>query len=234
MLLATSDTFPHFGAAHGCVVLGFVLFATSLVLLRRQLEPIGRSRALDLLLASIAVVLWLTVNGWWFLPANFDRASSWPLHVCDLAGIAAPIVLVHPVRWLRAILYYWGLGLSTQSFITPAITASPRDPGFWFFWATHYIVVGISIYDLAARGYRPGWRDFRIGAIAGLIYVALLVPIDVIFGVNYGYLGPNQLEHPTLIDWLGPWPWRIAVMYVLGLLLTALMTLPWEIARKSE
>ena len=132
------------------------------------------------------------------------------------------------------IVYYFGLGLSTQGFITPDLREGPAHWPFWSFWMLHFLVVGTAIYDLAARGLRPAWRDLRFAMTVSILYVVILMPIDFRLGWNYGYVGPSKPEQPSLIDVLGPWPWRVAVMVGMGFVVFTMMTVPWEIVRKRS
>jgi len=62
----------------------------------------------------------------------------------------------------------------------------------------------------------------------------LYLPLDVAFGFNYGYLGKSKPNGTTMIDALGPWPGRVVVIVGLVALVMALMTLPWEVVRRSK
>ena len=65
-----------------------------------------------------------------------------------------------------------------------------------------------------------------------LAYGGLVLPLDVMFGVNYGYVGPTKPQKPTLIDALGPWPARVFVIVGLTMVVFAMMTLPWQFSRR--
>ncbi len=227
-------TFHGFTPMHACVVLVFAAMMGCLIGLGKRAQERGRGRSFDRLLACIALAVWLLINVWWMLPMNFTLEESLPLHICDLAGLAAPVALWSSARWSRSILYYWGLGLSTQGFITPELAAGPARIGFWLFWANHFLVVGLAIYDLTVRGYRPGWRDFGIATTLAAIYVAIIFSFDVTFGLNYGYVGAQRLGAPSILDWLGVWPWRVISMVALGYLVMALLTLPWVLTSKRR
>ena len=226
-------TFHPYSPAHAAVVGAFIVLTILLAALGRHWRGTRRGLMLDRALATLCLITWILINGWWLWPRNFSLMQSLPLHVCDITALIAPVVLIRPARWMRAILYFFGLGLSLQGFIQPDLRDGPARIGFWLFWATHYVVVGVAIYDLA-RGYRPGWRDFAVSVAATVVYLAVVLPIDVAWGLNYGYVGPTKPSQPTLIDYLGPWPWRVFALVVLGWTLMAIMTVPWELGRRRR
>ena len=225
-------TFEPFSLTHGVVLACFAALTATLVALRRRWRDAPRGPRLDHFLAAVALMASLAVNTWPLLPWNFEWRWSLPIHVCDVATLCVPFALATHHRPVRALLYFWGLGLSTQGFVTPDLQDGPARVGFWMFWLAHYSVVGGALYDVAARGYRPTWKDYRTALGVGLAYVTLVLPFDIHFAVNYGYVGPATPGRPTIVDVLGPWPWRVGVMVALGAAAMALLMLPWEIARR--
>ena len=224
--------FQPFGVLHGAAVAAFVVVVTPLVLLRRRLRGTASAEKLDIAIAIIATVIAIATNGVWLLPANFSVARSLPLHICDLCTFIAPLALTARWRGWRALLYFFGLGLSTWGFITPDLRSLPHEPGFWLFWAAHFCVVGIAIYDLIARHYRPARQDLRIAMLGSAGYVMVVLPIDRIFNVNYGYLGVSDTQ-PGVILMLGSWPWRLPVIMAVVLLQFAAMTFIWDRRRRQ-
>ncbi len=225
------DTFQPFGRFHAGVLAVFGFMMIGLIAARRRLDARGQARTLDRALAAIGIAVAILTNGYWLLPSNFSKEHSWPLHLCDLGSIIAPIAIITARRRWRALLYYWGIGLSAWGFLTPDLKDGPGRIGFWLFWATHASVVGSALYDLIARRFRPGWAEWRIASAGGLLYVLLILPINLIFGFNYGYLGRALPGQPTIIDALGPWPGRVFILPAGVLLLFVGMTLPWVIHR---
>src|SRR4029450_7133710 len=112
----------------------------------------------------------------------------------------------HPI--LRPIGDFCGLGLCTQAIITPVLPEGPALFPFWMFWAMHGMIVAVPLYDIAARGYRPDWRDYGIACAGALAYVLFILPIDLVTGWNYGFVGPSAPGVPTIVDLLGPGPRR--------------------------
>lgn len=225
------ETFRPFSPLHAGMLALFVVVCGTLIVLRRRLRGTGRAVALDrLACAGAAAACAFTIIGplW---PGVFTMHWSLPLHVCDVTAFAVPVALGTCWRPARAVTYFWGIGLSSQGLVTPDLRDGPAKIWFWLFWANHFAVVGGAIYDVAARGYRPGWKDLGIALALGLAYVAVIVPLDVAFGLNYGYLGRSPPGQPTLVDVLGPWPWRVPVMLALAALAMVVLLLPWEAAR---
>ena len=178
-------------------------------------------------LAQLYLFLWIVVHGWWLLPANFTPASSLPLHICDLVGLILPLALIWRKRCLLALLYFWGIGFSLQGLLTPDLAMGPISLLFWIFWLYHASIVGTAVYMVIVHRFQPTRRDYGWAIKAGLIYVACIVPVNTIFGFNYGYLGNQLPGQPSLLDWLGPWPWRVGIMIALAWVGMTLLMMPW-------
>jgi hypothetical integral membrane protein (TIGR02206 family) len=159
----------------------------------------------------------------------YDKMESWPLHICDLAVWIAPAALLTQKRWLRTLLYFFGIGLSTQAFLTPVVQGGVGGIRFWLFWIGHTQIVGSAIYDVAALGYRPRWRDVVLAFGALVAYAIAITPLNLAFGVNYGYIGDSRPLRPTVIDRLGPWPWRLIPMMGMAIAVFVLAWAVWAI-----
>jgi hypothetical integral membrane protein (TIGR02206 family) len=227
-------SFRPFSTTHALVLVAFVASTAGLVTFRRRLHRLSPARAdaLDRALGLIAILVWLFTTLVQFLPRYYERTSSLPLHLCDFTIVTVPLALLTCWRPARAITYFWGIGLSTQGLITPDLEHGPAAMRFWLFWTAHFVIVGGALYDVIGRDYRPTWRDCLVATGAGLVYIALVLPFDIATGLNYGYVGKTAPGQPSLVDALGPWPGRVGVMGVLGVVVMALLVAPWEIARQ--
>jgi hypothetical integral membrane protein (TIGR02206 family) len=196
---------------HGIVLLSLAAMTAILICMGRKAREKNAqdARRLDRILAIALYAIWIVLTCRNLLPGHFRWDRSLPLHICDLTGLAAPIALWTRWRPARAILYFWGLGLSTQAFITPMLSAGPMHLDFWVYWISHFAIVMTAIYDLAVRAYQPNWHDWRTTVLISAAYVLLVLPINQRLGVNYGYLGRTEVAQRTLIRVLGPWPERV-------------------------
>lgn len=141
--------------------------------------------------------------------AKLDWAVSLPLHMCDVVAWIAGFALITENRRLQTLLYFWGIGLSSQAFITPTVHVGPAHLKFWLFWVGHSNIVLVGLFEVIARGYRPGWRDLRFASIMTLAYGAVVTPVNILLHVNYGYIGDSRPDASTVVDIMGPWPGRI-------------------------
>jgi hypothetical integral membrane protein (TIGR02206 family) len=226
------DTFRMFTALHAVVLAAILgLTALAIVVARRgpqPLMPTPTERAIGL--AYLAA--WGTTYVFLLFPPLHEPAKTLPLQLCHWNALAAALLLATRWEWLRPIVYFWGFALSTQALITPSLTEGPAIYPFWFFWSTHGMIVGVALYEVFARGYRPTPRDYGIACAAAALYVAIVLPIDLAFDWNYGFVGRGKPEVRTIVDALGPWPERLAIIVLLVAGAMALLLLPWVFGRK--
>lgn len=171
-------------------------------------------------------------TAWRLLPGQFDLHESLPLHLCRLAGVIAPVALLTLDRRARALTFFWGLGLSTQGYLTPMWHDGLATVAFWLYWAGHTVIVGSAVYDLAVLGYRPGARDLGFAVALGVAVTVAIALLNLALGTNYCYLGRADYAGTSVADLLGDWPVRpiaiitlaagfFAVMHALSRLLPA-------------
>lgn len=197
------------------------------------LRPQGR-RLYERGLALAVAMLWAGYVVFDFNRRGWDVRHSLPLQLCDFAALIAVATFARPKRIAHALAYFWGLALSTQALITPDLVGGPGTLAFWAFWLYHLFVVGAGVYVVVVRDFRPTFRDLLSAVSAGLVYVGVIFSIDAIFDVNYGYLGRAKPGIPTVLDMLGPWPWRVLNMSLAAIAAMTLLWLPWELRRRRQ
>ncbi|NWG26560.1 MAG: TIGR02206 family membrane protein [Pseudorhodoplanes sp.] len=224
------DIFAPYTALHLATVCVCALAIAVLVAVgRRERRDPARTLALRRGLGIFGIAYWLTYNIWWNRD-GIDLAHGLPLHLCDLNGLVAPLALLTQNRWLRATLYFWAVTLTLQAFVQPSLTLGPAHAVFWWFWAAHTLIVGYAVYDLAVLGFRPDWRDLgRVYAVSA-IYLAAVVPVNLLLQSNYGFIGnpPPDVAIPPFVAALGPWPQRAVAVVALAAFGFMLAVLPWQ------
>lgn len=227
------EAFRPFSLTHGLTALTIAALIVAAVIYGRGRRDDAALTRFEHALAWINIAVWLASHGYWQMPGRFDAATTLPLQMCHLTSLIASAVLLTRHNTLRAVLYFWAFALCTQALITPSLKENIDSPIFWAFWFLHGFVMCTAIYDLAVRGFRPTWRDYRIACVAAALYVAVVLPVDMLLGANYGFLGPSKPLNPSIVDLLGPWPQRLAIIVPLAALAMLLVFLPWLMVAKQ-
>jgi hypothetical integral membrane protein (TIGR02206 family) len=219
------SAFSAYGPSHWAVLAVTSTGAAGLVVLGRRGEP----RVVDACRRLLAVALLVLNAGqhvWEFDPAHV--VDTLPLHLSDLAPYAGAYALWTRRRWACALTYYWGITLSTQSLLTPALVG-PDFPSLQFlvFFASHALVVWAAIYLTWGLGLTPSWRGYRITVGLTACWAAATLAFNAAAGTNYGFLNAKPVTG-SILDLLGPWPWYLVPEVGLLLGVWALMTTPWH------
>lgn len=233
-LLSAQREFAAYGPSHLVVL---AVFATGAVLLvvtgRRQNED--QARLLSRVLAVLLAAAFGVALAYKLVAPAID--TSVPLQLCDLAELVAAYALWSQRHWAFVLTYFWGLVLSSQALLTPDIgtarEGAPDFPHHLFvtFFALHVLVVWAALYLTWGRGMRPRWRDYRFAVIVTLAWAAFTFAFNAVTGSNYGYLS-GKPPTASVLDVLGPWPVYLLAEIAVVLIVWALMTWPWERARR--
>lgn len=156
------------------------------------------------------------------LVANFDIDVTLPLHLCDLAWVAAAFALWTHHPYPVALTYLWGLVLTTQALITPSLNEDFAHPRYLAFWALHVLIVWAAVYLVFGLGKVPRWRDYTAVVATTLAWLVATYAFNVVADTNYGYL--MRKPSSSILDYLGPWPWYIAVEIALVAVVWAVLT----------
>ena len=194
---------------------------------RAHPNPAARQQVEEIL-AYANLTLWIVIRLYLITPAQFKWSVWVPLGMCDIVSLLASIKLLKPHnRWLSIALYFGGIGLCTNALLTPDLQEGPGQFEFWAFWLRHAAILIVAAYDLAVLRFRPDWNDWRSACRAGLAYLAVVKLINVAFRANFGFMGDSLPGNPSVLDFLGPWPLRLAWVILIVGLLWAVMVVPW-------
>ena len=166
--------FTAYGPSHWAIIAVFVIGAGLLVWLgRRQTE--AQARRLGRVLGALTAVIYTAILIYVLTPPTIE---SVPLQLTDLATVVAAYALWSQKHWAFALTYYWGLVLSTQALVSPALQ-SPDFPHYQFlaFWAIHLLVVWAAIYLTWGRGMRPDWRSYRFAIVVTAVWAAVTLSL---------------------------------------------------------
>jgi len=192
----------------------------------KKLSESGRKwlgRSIGSMLIGYAVVF--------YIQQGIAHALSWqyslPIELCNLVLITCILSLFRSSRLLYEITYFWGLGGVLQALVTPDLARGfPSWDFILFFWGHGAILFGI-IFIIAGKNFRPRRNSVVRMMIALNLYAIAVGSIDYIMLWNYGYLCQKPAV-PSILDFLGPWPWYLLSLEAISLLTFLLLSLPWR------
>jgi hypothetical integral membrane protein (TIGR02206 family) len=210
-----------YGPAH---LVPLVLFALGLVAAvwlgrrHRAIDGPTRFSRTAAVLVPLATVPFLVID----LVFNFDIAVTLPLHLCDLAWIAATWALWTHRQLPVALTFFWGLTLTIQGVVTPALGEDIPHPRYFAFWALHLLIVWSAVYLVIGLGKVPRWRDYGAAVVVTLAWAVATYVVNLAADTNYGYL--MRKPRSSILDLFGPWPWYVVQEIALVVAVWALMT----------
>lgn len=227
--------FVPYSKLHLVSIVAAMTTVAAVALLGRALRSKDAEANLRRAIAIFAACYFVAYNVWWNWK-GIDVARGLPLQICDLNGMVAPLALWTGNRWARATLYFWTFALTLQAFIQPLLTAGPASPIFWTFWTAHTIVMICAVYDVVVLRFRPDWRDLCRAVAVSMLYLAIILPVDLWLGANYGFVGnpPPARRLPPFVAALGPWPGRVFILVALVALAFIMLLVPWRFHQDRE
>jgi hypothetical integral membrane protein (TIGR02206 family) len=197
---------PSYGPSH---LVPLALFAVGLVVAvwlgrrHRAVDgPTRFSRGMALLIPAVSLPFQLVD-----FVFNFDIDITLPLHLCDLAWIAAAWALWTHQQLPVALTFFWGLTLTIQGVITPTLGEDIPHPRYFAFWALHLLIVWAAVYLVIGLGKVPRWRDYGGTVAITLGWAAATYAFNLAADTNYGYL--VRKPSGSILDFFGPWPWYV-------------------------
>ena len=227
------STFVRWGLPHLVAITLTILVPLLLAWWCHRKSTLSRTRLVGWGFALVLVGS-ITIQ---FLWLEYGTAARWqdkmPLHVCDLALFTCAISCVTRNQRLFEIAYFWGLAGTVHGLLTPDLLEPFPTPRFWLYFLGHGGIISSVLFMMAGMGMRPlpgsVWRAYfamlGYGLVAGLF--------NLIFDTNYGYLCAKP-DAASLMDLLGPWPWYILSLAVVGLVKFSLLYLPWAFLNKQR
>lgn len=230
MILAEIPEFQRYGTAH-LVVLAITFLLPILLVAwaktrKNHIDPVAIASvlALILLLNKVAVLTYTTLYNAEAVPWT----QRFPMHLCDWVSFIAAAALITRHKLMFELSYFWGLAGTFQGVITPDLPYGYPHFYFFTFNISHSGIVIAVLYMVFATDLRPHWGSLIRAALWLQFYLICTLYVNWLLGENYGYLSAKPVN-PSLLDYMGPWPWYIGVLEVVAMIFFVILYLPWAI-----
>ena len=220
--LKTYDPFVLFGPSHIAAIIVALLLVIFLPIYARHKLSEQQQHLVGSVIGYFVMssyLIWVILE---LIAGTFDVKLHLPIHLCRLANLLIPLVMVRRSYFFYEILYFWGLSGMFQAVITPDIAAGFPHFQYWRFWFAHHGMILALIYATVVYDMRPTITSVWKAMLAMNIFLIIAIIANLLLGANYFWIcgkPVNELgEHvPSLLDYLGPWPWYILVAEFIAL-----------------
>jgi hypothetical integral membrane protein (TIGR02206 family) len=228
------NVFQLFSPAHMITLTVFLIPIFLLFAFRKRLREPGINRLARvslffvLVLSEVSLQVWLWWSGYW------SYQYSLPLHLSSISLILSAVLLLTKQYRLFEFTYFVGVGSALQAMLTPDISLY-TFPHYRFihFFISHGGTVVANLFMVFVEGYRPTgksiWKAFMW--LNGYTFVIFIV--NFLIDGNYMYISEKPIN-PSLIDYLGPWPWYILSLEVIALLTFVTLYLPFSLNSRNK
>lgn len=221
--------FRPFGLAHLVVMTLTIALPFVLAAFVRKTRWPRCERVVARLLAVLLLVNYLGYELYLASTVGLTWEKALPFQLCDWAMFAIIVALLTGrERWLE-VAYFWGIGGTAQAIITPDLKYAFPDIRFLSFFVGHSGIVIAIAFVMIMRKFRPHfssiWRTFAWSEV----YFVVTIVVDLITGVNYGYL-LHKPEAASLLDFLADHrAVYILQMHLLALTFFLVLYLPFAV-----
>ncbi len=160
------------------------------------------------------------------LEGHYDVLIDLPLYLCDLAAITLPFVLYRQNRKWIGILYFWAMAGTFQALITPDVEQGFPSFTFFRYFLMHGGIVAAILFTVIVFRIRITWRDFFLAILYAQVYLLGIHLLNQFLGSNYSYT-VQKPPGPTVLDYMGAWPWYIFWGEILMIVLFLLLMIPF-------
>ena len=218
--------FQQFGPSHLAALLAIALACLALAHWGWRLGP-GWRRLLRYGLAALLLLTGLSWIAWRLATGAFTFQLDLPLHICTAMVFVSAFMLLWPHCHVYEFVYFLGIGGAIQALLTPDVGpyGFPHF-GYFHFFAGHGGVILAATYMTAVEGWRPSGRSLLRVFVGTNLYLLFLVGVNWLLHADYMFLMWKPAA-PSLLDYLGPWPWYVLASEPIGAVVFLLLYLPF-------
>ncbi|MCA1031993.1 TIGR02206 family membrane protein [Bacillus timonensis] len=219
------EFFQFLSLSHVTMLIILLLSATFLFLKRDKIRE-SQSNKIRYILAIGLLVSELSLYLWYIYTDVWNLADSLPLQLCSISLLLSIVMLFSRSYFLFEITYFFGVGGALQAMLTPELTYDFPHYRYFHFFLAHIAIILASLYMVWVEKYKPTFKSvwkamLVLNALAIFIYI-----VNKITGGNYMFLAKKP-SNPSILDFLGPYPWYILSLEAVAFSIFLLLYLPF-------
>lgn len=208
--------FKAFSLPHIAALFVILLLNIGMVLWFKKVKDEKTQKLFCYVLGGLLIFQEIVREVWHMSIGIFSLGRSLPLHLCGAAIILGPLMLIKKNYSLYEILYFWGFGGTIQALITPNCLWGFPHLSYFLYFISHGLIILACVYMTFVEKFRPTWISILKVFIVTNIYMGFIAIVNLLTGGNYMFIC-DKPETPSIIDYLGPWPWYILSLEGVGI-----------------
>lgn len=173
-----------------------------------------------LIISEISLIIWSVVTGLWNIQYNL------PLHLCTISLLSSSFMLATNSYKVFEIIYFFGIGGAFQAIITPELFYTFPHFRFLHYFIAHFAIILAILYMIWVKQFTITFKSAIKSFIVLNGLAAVAFTVNYFTGANYMFLARKPAT-PSVLDWLGPYPWYILSLEVVAIFLFFLLCVPF-------
>jgi hypothetical integral membrane protein (TIGR02206 family) len=188
----------------------FLLIAIILIVVFKYFKvhsfQIGKGIGAILLLNTLVSQFYLIFTN------QYTLSESLPLHLCDITGIMAGLVLIKPSQHWAQLLFFWGISAALHSLLTPELNQGANPFLLFQYFVAHGGMLLAALYVFLIYSYLPQKKSWLIAFMYIQVLVITIGVLNFYIPSNYMYLRLKPTANNLLV--IGHWPYYILIFEI--------------------
>ncbi|ADU30280.1 conserved hypothetical protein [Evansella cellulosilytica DSM 2522] len=173
---------------------------------------------------------------WSFSYSSWTTRHNLPLNLCSISLYLCIFMLIFKSKKIFEVLYFFGIGGAIQALITPDLFYTFPHFRFLHFFIAHVAIILSILYMVWIYRFAVTLHSlFKSFIVLNVIAIFVFI-VNVRTGANYMFLAEKPAG-PSVLDYLGPYPWYILSLEILALMIFFLLYIPfipyWKTKKKK-
>lgn len=227
------NTFQIFSFSH-FAALFILLFSCIVFVLWLKNTKSKHTKLIFCIILSILLVGQESMRTIWHIwIGDFSWGEHLPLHLCGVGIILGPVMLLKKNYTLYELIYFWGFGGAIQALLTPDLIYGFPHFVYFQYFTSHGLIIVACVYMTFVENFKPTWKSLVKVFIVTNVYMGCMALVNLVTNGNYMFIC-HKPANPTIYDLLGPWPWYILSIEVVGIVMMIILYSPFFIKEQVD
>jgi hypothetical integral membrane protein (TIGR02206 family) len=229
LVISDVPEFQPYGLPHLTVIFITIVLPFALAALVRRTKSGQLERGIVVALSAILILNYVAYLIFIRSQGVMDWRQMLPMQMCDWGMVVVMVAMwTGSQRWFE-VAYFWGLGGTLQAVLTPNLPYGFPDWRFISFFTSHCVIIVGVVFLMLTRRYRPYPMSIVRVWLWSEFYFVVTLAVDLLSGVNYGFL-LHKPEAFSILSFLSDsWPLYLLQMHGVALLFFLVLYAPFAV-----